>query len=49
LKDSKIIHAEQAFVTDITYLKTDQGHAYLALVTDVFSKQLMGWSLDVIT
>lgn len=46
LKDIEITYAEQAFVTDITYLKTDQGHAYLALVTDVFSKQLMGWSLD---
>ncbi len=46
LNDIKITHAEQAFVTDITYLKTDQGHAYLALVTDAYSKQLMGWSLD---
>ena len=46
LKDTDITHAEQAFVTDITYLKTDQGHAYLALVTDAYSKQLMGWSLD---
>lgn len=46
LKDTELTHAEQAFVTDITYLKTDQGHAYLALVTDAYSKQLMGWSLD---
>jgi putative transposase len=46
LKDTEITHAEQAFVTDITYLKIDQGYAYLALVTDVFSKNLMGWSLD---
>lgn len=46
LKDIELTHAEQAFVTDITYLKTDQGHAYLALVTDAYSKQLMGWSLD---
>jgi putative transposase len=46
LKDTEIFHAEQAFVTDITYLKTDQGHTYLALVTDVFSKHIMGWSLD---
>lgn len=46
LKDTEITQAEQAFVTDITYLKIDQGYAYLALVTDVFSKNLMGWSLD---
>ena len=46
LKVTAITNAEQVFVTDITYLKSDQGHAYLALVTDVYSKQLMGWSLD---
>ena len=46
IKDLQITHAEQAFVTDITYIKTDQGHAYLALVTDAYSKKIMGWSLD---
>ncbi len=46
LKDMEITHAEQAFVSDITYIKTDEGHAYLALVTDACSKKIMGWSLD---
>ena len=41
-----ITHAEQVFVADITYVKTDAGHAYLALVTDAYSRKIMGWSLE---
>ena len=40
-----ITHAEQVFVCDITYIKTDDGHAYLALVTDAYSRKIMGWCL----
>ena len=46
IADLEITHAEQAFSSDITYVKTDEGHAYLALVTDLYSKKIMGWSLD---
>jgi putative transposase len=46
IKDIEIQHAEQVFVTDITYIKTDDCHAYLALVTDAYSKKIMGWSLE---
>ena len=46
IKELEINHSEQAFVSDITYIKTDQGHAYLALVTDAYSKKIMGWSFD---
>lgn len=46
IKDLEIKHAEQVFVSDITYIKTDNGHAYLSLVTDAYSKKIMGWSLD---
>ena len=42
----KIAHSEQVFVSDITYMKTDEGHAYLALVTDAYSRKIMGWSLE---
>ena len=31
----EIEHSEQVFVSDITYIKRDHGHAYLAPVTDV--------------
>ena len=46
LKELEITHAEQVFVADITYIKIDRGHAYLALVTDAYSKKIMGWKLD---
>src|SRR5690606_28478653 len=46
LKNIEIKHAEQALVTDITYIKTDEGHAYLALATDPYSKKIMGYHLD---
>lgn len=46
IKDLEITHAEQVFVSDITYIKTDQGHTYLALVTDAYSKKIMGYAYD---
>lgn len=46
LTELKITHSEQVFVSDITYIKTDEGHAYLALVTDAYSRKIMGWSLQ---
>jgi len=46
IKKLEINHSEQVFVSDITYIKTDEGHAYLALVTDAYSKKIMGWSFD---
>lgn len=46
IKELEIKHSEQAFVSDITYIKTDEGHGYLALVTDAYSKKIMGWSFD---
>jgi transposase InsO family protein len=46
LIDIDINHSEQVFVSDITYIKTDQGHAYLALVTDAYSRKIMGWRLE---
>jgi putative transposase len=46
IKDLEIKHSEQVFVSDITYINTDEGQAYLALVTDAYSKKIMGWSFD---
>jgi transposase InsO family protein len=46
LKYTKITHAEQAVVCDITYLKADRIHAYLSLVTDPYSKKIMGYCVD---
>ena len=45
VKDKVPKRPEQLWVTDITYIKTDQGHNYLALFTDAYSKQIMGYCL----
>ena len=47
LKDLTPTHAEQVWVSDITYVKIQQNHAYVALVTDVYSKKIMGYKIDM--
>ena len=46
IKDLDINRAEQVFVSDITYIRTKQGFMYLFLITDAYSKQIMGWELS---
>ncbi|MDA9328225.1 IS3 family transposase [Flavobacteriaceae bacterium] len=46
VKDKVPNRPEQLWVSDITYIKTENGHNYLALVTDAYSKQIMGYKLD---
>ena len=46
VKDQVPTRPEQLWVSDITYIKTQDGHNYLALVTDAYSKQIMGYKLD---
>ncbi len=45
VKDKAPTRPEQLWVSDITYIKTQKGHSYLALVTDAYSKQIMGFKL----
>lgn len=35
----------QVWTTDITYLWTDEGWLYLAIVLDLFNREVVGWSL----
>jgi putative transposase len=35
----------QVWVGDITYIATDEGWLYLAVVVDLFSRRIVGWSL----
>lgn len=42
----KIDRPEKAFVSDITYIKTAQGTHYLSLVTDAYSRKIMGYKLS---
>jgi putative transposase len=36
----------QAWVTDITYIRTHEGWLYLAVVLDLYSRAIMGWSMS---
>jgi putative transposase len=46
IMDLEINRAEQVLVSDITYIRTKQGFMYLFLITDAYSKQIMGWELS---
>lgn len=37
---------DEKWVSDITYIKVERGHVYLAVVMDLFSRKIIGWSLD---
>ena len=37
--------ADTAWVTDITYIRTWQGWLYLAVVIDLHSRRVVGWSM----
>lgn len=37
---------DRVWVTDITYIKTMEGFAYLAVVIDLFSRRVIGWSMQ---
>jgi putative transposase len=36
---------DEAWVTDITYIRTYEGWLYLAVVMDLFSRMIVGWSM----
>ena len=37
---------DQTYVGDITYIATDEGWLYLAVVIDLYSRQVVGWSMS---
>jgi putative transposase len=37
---------DRAWVTDITYIRTLEGFAYLAVVIDLYSRRVVGWSMQ---
>lgn len=45
IKDMTITKPEEVWVSDITYIKTEKGYEYLSLVTDAYSKKIMGYDL----
>lgn len=37
---------DEHWVTDITYIRTHEGWLYLAVVVDLFSCKVIGWSMQ---
>ena len=46
LAEMTVTRPNQAWVSDITYVETEQGFRYLSLITDVFSRRIMGFDLS---
>lgn len=40
-----VAEPNQSWVTDITYIRTQEGWLYLAVVVELFSRQVVGWSM----
>ena len=46
VKDLVVVHPEQVWVSDITYIRLGEGFVYLAIVMDVFTRAIRGWRSD---
>ncbi|MDB2462570.1 IS3 family transposase [Algibacter sp.] len=46
IKDMKITKPNQVWVSDITYIRTIKGFCYLALITDMYSRKIVGYDLS---
>lgn len=45
IRGMQVSHPEEVWVSDITYVKTDEGYCYLSLVTDAYSRKIMGYTI----
>jgi transposase InsO family protein len=46
IKEFISVRPHQLWVSDITYLETKQGFVYLFLITDAYSRKIIGWNLS---
>jgi putative transposase len=46
VKGKHIEYPEQVWFSDITYLKTDEGYCYLSMITDAYSRKIMGYNIS---
>jgi len=46
LKEKLLTGPNQAYINDITYLRTQEGFIYLFLQTDAYSRMITGWDLS---
>ena len=46
IKEIKITRPNQVWVSDITYIRTVTGFCYLALITDLYSRKIVGYDIS---
>jgi putative transposase len=46
IKDIEITRPNQVWASDITYIRTVKGFCYLALITDMYSRKIIGYDLS---
>lgn len=46
LKHQELKHSHQGWVSDITYIRTGKDFMYLFLITDAYSRKIVGWHLS---
>jgi len=46
IKGMLVTGVDQIWVSDITYIRIDNGFVYLAVILDLFSRRVVGWSLS---
>jgi putative transposase len=46
IRDITLTRPHQLWVSDITYITTNEGFLYLSLVTDAYSRKIVGWNLS---
>ena len=46
VKDLEVVRPEQVWVCDITYVRLGNGFVFLAVIMDVFTRAIRGWSLS---
>jgi putative transposase len=47
-RDFSATRPNERWVTDITYVWTDEGWAYVAIILDLFSRSVVGWAIDAV-
>jgi len=45
-REFEVEQKDQAYVSDITYIWTQEGWLYLAVVIDLYSRKVVGWSMS---
>ncbi len=46
IKDLEVTGPNQVWVSDLSYLRTEEGYLFMSLITDRYSRKIVGWNAD---